>query len=189
MHSLIFIINNHDAFFFFSTPVLAYAQRTHTSKSTSKVLFLKAVTSMSHSVSQKVRKHAPDSEVKSNSKSFVFISNSSRPPLRAKHISSKKKKHFKKLIEMNPECLQCFQQAFDSLFSRWTALKLAVEHSDDTRKGLQVNKMMKHIHSKCLTITRNHFICNCRLPSKLRVGSSIIAHKTMTYMRVKFVII
>lgn len=43
---------------------------------------------------------------------------------------------------MDAECLQQFQQAFDSLFSRWTALKLAVEHSDDTKKGLQVNKTM-----------------------------------------------
>lgn len=43
---------------------------------------------------------------------------------------------------MNAECLQWFQQAFDSLFNRWTALKLAVEHSDDTRKGLQVNNLL-----------------------------------------------
>lgn len=49
-------------------------------------------------------------------------------------------KHYEN-IQMNPECSQWFQQAFDSLFSRWTALKLAVEHSNDTRKGLQVNKM------------------------------------------------
>lgn len=51
---------------------------------------------------------------------------------------------------MNAECLQLFQPAFDSLFSRWTALKLAVEHSDDTRKSLQVNKMPIHFDPKCM---------------------------------------
>lgn len=54
---------------------------------------------------------------------------------------------------MDAECLQQFQQAFDSLFSRWTALKLAVEHSNDTRKGLQVIETMFIFAEKLVAIT------------------------------------
>lgn len=99
-------------------------------------------------------------------------------------------KHFEN-IQMNPECSQWFQQAFDSLFSRWTALKLAVEHSNDTRKGLQVNKMQcDHINKIWPTITCYHSIhIFCRQPSKLRAGSLIIAHKTKMSTRVRYVTI
>lgn len=92
-----------------------------------------------------------DSEVRSN-RNIVFIGTTAVVHLRTRNTFGSDKK-----LKMNAECLQWFQQAFDSLFNRWTALKLAVEHSDDTRKGLQVNNLLINFIADANQTSPAHF--------------------------------